>query len=878
MSDWPISDVIYVINRKNQREKLNPIRIAEHIETLAAQKPAIPHINAQFLMIKACECLKTNITTYELNEQVARIAADLSLTNPYYLSIAGRIAINNHHKETKPTFAAKIAESADLMRPEFIDFVTRNEAEIEALINYDLDYELDFFGFRTFQRQYSMKKNSMCVERPQDMFMRTAIALSLRLNKPFNKLVDKLSKHETAVMTNVRQTYYLLSHKIYTHASPTYYNAGLKACPQYASCFLMGCGDSCEAITSTVAQMAKISKYAGGIGLFIHELRGSGARIHGTNGVSSGIVPFVRMFETTMKAFNQGGRRPGSAKIYLQMHHPDLISFIELRKNAGDELLRARSLFYALWVPDLFMQRVRQDNGMWSLFDPSVCGDLSDLHNAEYTERYIMLENAKQYTCQMSARKIWEMIAAMNAETGMPDIIFSDTANRCNMQSNLGTLKSSNLCDEIYQYSCTASPSRPEEIATCILASVSLGACVVDRFNLDQPQSKLVSSEFPVNPVFDFEKLGECVKQIVYNLNNLIDDTYHPVDASRYGCLKQRAIGIGVQGLNDCYMKMGFAFNSPEAHALNKEIFEAIYYYALWASAKAARAYRKEVISLATNGAVYDVTYKSSEPQVILDNAEVSVDSGAYHGVPFDFGACAAYHGGPLSRGLFHWELCGLKPENLSGRFDWDSLREFIKKFGVRNSLTTALMPTASTSQLLGNTECFEPVTSNVYKRETSAGEFIVINKYMIRDLFALKLWNDELREYIIAAEGSIQYIDGIPQTIKDKYKTAYEIDQAVLIQQAIDRQPFVDQGQSMNLFVTNASLKEWTRLMFLGWRGGLKTGKYYYHTAPASMPTKFSIDPTRQKEMLEIIKAQQQLKTTGSASVKSVACDGCSA
>ena len=849
-------ECIYVTNRAGHREELDPVQIARHIKNLAAREPEIVHINAQFLMLEVCKGLTSNITTGELNEQLARISADLSLTNPYYLTLAGRIAIDNYHKNTMRSFVDKMqmGRDAGLLAGGFMRFVRENADELEDMIDYNRDFLLDFFGFRTFQRQYSMRVAGRCIERPQDMFMRTAIAMSITgvQQRP----------GVAAVMQNIRLTYTMLSLKIYTHASPTYYNAGATDRPQCASCFLLGCGDSGREITQAVADMAEISKFSGGIGLHIHELRGAGAPIRGTNGKSSGIVPFIRMFETTMLAFNQGGRRPGSAKMYLAMHHPDIVSFIELRRNNGTEQRRARHLFYALWVPDLFMERVR-DNAAWSLFDPYLCGDLSELHNDAYRAQYLKLEAARRFTSQIPARVLWELIAEVNAETGMPDLIFSDTANRCNMQSNFGTLKSSNLCDEIYQYSTTKPGA--VEMATCVLASVSLGACVRQLHSCPGQADYMTDAEFPTAPCFDFERLSECVTQIVRNLNNLIDTTYHPTEAARYGNLRQRAIGIGVQGLYDAYAKMGYAFESPEAFALNKEIHEALYYYAITASAKLSREYYHLAKRAAETSDVYMEDYHGGRRLVVAQSQTPAFTCGAYPGM-FENG------GGPLSRGRFHWELYGLTSADLCGRFDWETTRALIAQFGVRNSLTTALMPTASTSQLLGNIECFEPITSNVYKRETSAGEFTVINKYLIRDLYQLNLWSKEMREYIIASEGSVQHIEGIPQELKTRYKTAFELDQAVIIEQAADRQPFVDQGQSMNLYVRNFTIAEWTRLMFLGWELGLKTGKYYLHTEAASMPTKFTIDPAKQKEMLELVRPVTIKK------IVDVVCAGCSA
>jgi len=1120
---------MYVVNRKGQLELLDPNMITNRIKKLVNKEPKIPHVNPYELMLEVCKGIKNNMPTCEIDEYAANASASLSIGNPHYLQVASRIAIDNHQKNTLKSFVDKMklaylneenGEIYPLINEDYFKFVEEHNIEIDKMIDYERDFLLDFFGFKTFQKQYSIKIKNKPIERPQDMFMRTAIALNIYTDN---------------MMQNIKETYDLLSTKKYTHASPTYYNAGGLR-PQYASCFLMGTEDSLEGIENTGNNMSRISKWAGGIGIHINNWRSKGTRIRGTNGVSSGIVPFIRMYESRMLAFNQGGRRPGSAKMYIMPHHPDLLQFIELRKNTGHELLRARFLFYAIWIPDIFMERVANDE-IWSFFDPLLCGDLSNYYGDEYKEKYLELEKNKKYSFQKPARYIWECIYEVNVETGMPDILFSDNVNKNNMQKNIGIIKSSNLCvtgdtkiltdkgyfniselegyhnvwtgqdykkslikktsddesllkitfsngaiirctkyhkfpikglttymevpainlkinnklksynlpildlDKEFKYAYThgykcgigksdiivyndahkfeykeiieisnnkklvlyemeelytvpinyrkqdkinwlqglidstgfrfldariylqimnanneflenvrllcntlgMNPSlingklkfiindcnklhelgikymddsinitedyitmakgrfaydfiddlesevtitnieylsyqepvycfnEPEEhlgvlngiislncneivqyssdkeYATCILSSISLPAFVYSRENSRSENS--LSEKY-----FDFEELIKVVKVIVRNLNNLIDKTYHPTVESKLGCDKQRAIGIGVQGLDDVYSKMRFPFDSQEAAELNKRIFETIYYAALTASTMLSRDIYKKNIKMV-----------ESTVESIVPTIETPIKK--------TIGAYPAFEGSPISQGIFHWEMYGASP--VCG-YDWESLRQHIKTFGVRNSMLVALMPTASTSQLLGNNECFEPYTSNVYKRDTSAGEFIVIKKYLIDDLYNSGLWNSTLKEYLIASEGSIQYIDGIPKEFKDLYKTVWEIDQKVLVQQAIDRQPYIDQAQSMNLYVRDFNLEKWNELMFMGWMGGLKTGKYYLHTEPASMPTKFSIDPAKQKEMKE--KLENMKKNTDFMNFKHEVCDVCSA
>jgi ribonucleoside-diphosphate reductase alpha chain len=1152
--EYDESETMFVITRTGKKEPLNTDFITKRLQSLVNKQPKIPHINCHQLMLSVCKGLKNNITTYEIDEYSANVCASLSINNPYYLQLAGRIAIDNHQKITMRSFIDKMRKAylykeGPLLNAEFFKYVEEHQDHIEKLIDYNRDFYLDFFGIRTFQRQFSIKIEDDPIERPQDMFMRTAIALNLHTCKDIKEELD-----------NIKETYDLLSEKYYTHASPTYYNAG-GLNPQYASCFLLGTEDSLEGIEKTGADMSRISKWAGGIGVHVNSWRGTGARIKGTNGKSSGIVPFLRTYETRMLAFNQGGRRAGSAKVYLMPHHPDTIKFIQLRRNNGSEKERARDLFYAMWIPDIFMKRV-EDDALWSFFDPNTCGDLSELHGDAYTAKYLELEEKKLYTSQLPARTIWKELYESNKETGMPDILFSDTANKHFMQSNLGTLKSSNLCvtgstmiltdrgyysikslveegsnytvwngdefseayfektgtdqslylvkfsdgvslkctpyhkfllsdntvlnakdlrpkQELYPYTfpiiysgeeaeydqyshgfycgsessylhiyrgtfrkaisirkkdrefishldhtdlrphgtyvmvilkdnipkkdvvpinnsfndklrwlsgyldglalsltnrkksyiddegcvniintkpfildfkyllntmginvdinenqlklnphamnsliikkispiifdydktllahnmknyklkpvhvtcveelsdtedtyCFNEPKRntgifngvmtkncneifqyssSKEYAVCILSSIALPKFVLDSYSeeeLKQPEEKRrpLDHDFPTRPQFDYQKLVDVTNVVCRNLNNLIDKTYHPVNEAKSGCMRQRAIGIGVQGLDDAFAKMRFPFDSPEANDLNAKIFETIYYGSLSCSTKLCRKFWLDAKAECKEKGTFTIDVHNFKDYSVSKQEYKDIES-----IPKTIGAYPGYHwngGSHISKGIFHWELCGLTKDKLSGIFDWETLREHIKQFGVRNSLLVALMPTASTSQLLGNNECFEPYTSNVYKRDTSAGEFIVIKKHLIHDLNRLGIWNKEIVDYIKASEGSIQYIDGIPDDIKKLYKTVWEIDQIKLIEQAATRQPFVDQGQSMNLYVKDFTYKKWHDLMFTAWELGLKTGKYYLHSRPAAMPIKFTIDPKKQREMEELMK-----------------------
>lgn len=919
---------MYVKTRTGRMEPLDTNQITRRFQTLINRSPKIAHINAHALMLEVCRGLKSGISTYEIDEYAADAAASLSVSNPYYLKIAARIAIDNHQKNTMRSFVDKMRSAYlnvdtngninSLINSTFYKYVEEHQDAIESMIDYSRDFLLDFFGFRTFQKSFSLKVKGTPIERPQDMFMRTAIALHLdyvngtnvdgvpvstsvrvdgvsvdgvngntNVSTSLITSVDDVSvdgvNGNTSVNTGVdiinalstqlaaiKETYNLLSNKLYTQASPTYYNAGGHR-PQYASCFLLGSEDSCEGIMKTAVDISKISKLAGGIGIHGNCWRAAGALIRGTNGQTSGIIHWLKIFQETLRGFNQGGRRPGRAAIYMMPHHPDFMKFIEIVRNDGTEETRARDLFTAVWLPDIFMERVKS-GAMWSFFDPDVCGDLSNYTGADYTAQYLKLEEAKKYTHQINARKVWETIYETNRQVGHPYICFSDVANKLTMQKNLGIIKSSNLCSEVYLY------SDEKEYGVCILSSIGLPNYVFDGYSkeeLEMPEStrRELNHEYPVNPYFDFKKLISVVKTITTNLNLIVDKTYHPVEETKRSNARHRPIGIGVQGLDDAYAKMRFAFASDEAYDLNKKIFETIYYAAISQSSQLARqqylTIRKQIRDTgAATVVVHDEHTYTTKTVTYTNILSVPKNIGAYPSMLWNGGS-------PISKGVFHWELSGLSTDSLSGMFDWETLREHVKEFGVVNSLTTAVMPTASTSQLLGNNECIEPYTSNIYKRSTLAGEYIVIKKYLMNDLYKLGIWSANIKDYLIASDGSIQHIDGIPTELKKLYPTVWEIDQIHLVKQAIDRQPFIDQGQSLNLYVQNISMAKWNELMFTAWKGGLPTGKYYLHSRAAATPQKFTIDPAKQAEMAKLLEKNKH-GTAHTVKLHDI-CDSCS-
>ncbi len=1094
-------EVQYVITRSGNKELLNPDQITQRLIRLMNRVPRIDHINPYNIMIAVIRGITDNISTHALDVYSAEIAASLSIKNPNYLQLAARIAVDNHQKNTLRSFVDKMrlaylnkngAKSAPLINQKFYKFIELHQDEIESMIDYNRDFNLDYFGFGTFQRLYSIKVNDKAIERPQDMFMRASIAIHIP---------DNIFQPEADTFTNIRQMYDALSNRLFSMPSPVYFNAGGNI-QQFCSCFLLGTEDSLEGIKDTEYDAAIISKWSGGIGIHIHNWRSKGSRIRSTNGISNGIVPFLRMYNNNMRAFNQGGRRLGSAAIYLAVHHPDIMDFLQLRRPDGDEFDRARDLNYAVWIPDLFMERVKT-NQPWSLFDPDDCGDLSNLydekHDKQYTNRYLELENMGLARKVVSPREIMSMIYQSNLMTGMPYVCFSDTANRLSNQKNIGVIRSSNLCvspdtmiltdkgyfniqtltetqDEIgikynvwdgvefspaifsktgrnkslseisfsngsvlhctkehlffmknklkmavdlksgdvlssfklpvidtneacpdaYTYgiwyghcstnrshelcfdskekeyyinlpktdnkiigqmtnitiretdygfnvhlkstpkipvNCCAKDkmsflkgifdtcskvdvlnfqlhciiishyateimyllntlgyhssfvdgklcinrnnyvkikkgiaestsatikivnvkhdvfkedtycfatkreagifngvmshncteiyeySDSKESAVCNLCSINLESCVVDL-------SENPNHEFPEIPSFDFNKLLQMAQLCTKTLNRVIDINNYPTEKTRISNIKHRPIAVGVQGQANAYMKMRYPFASPEARDLNKKIYETILFGCYSESTKLARAIYLEKVK--------------TDPTV-------AKTVGAYS-------SFLSNGGSPMANGIFPWEMAGLTDADLSGMYDWNTLRDHITTFGMVNSLCVALMPTATSSQLLGNNECFEPFTTNMYKRKTLAGEYVIFNKYLIKDLFNMNLWNDYMQNYMKVSEGMLQHIEGLPQEMKDLYATAFEIPVEELIQQSIDRQPFIDQGQSLNLYKESPLEFEFTKYMFMAWRGGLKTGKYYFHSRAPVMPGKFTVDPAQQEQILKKI------------------------
>lgn len=710
---------------------------------------------------KVIEGVYDGVTTTELDNLAAETAASMTPVHPDYAILASRIAVSNLHKNTDKHFSVimdrlfnyvnpKTGEKAPLIADDVYEVIVDNAELLDSTIIYDRDYNFDYFGFKTLERSYLLKLDGKVAERPQHMYMRVAIGI-----------------HKGDI-ENVIKTYNRLSEGWFTHATPTLFNAGTPN-PQMSSCFLLTTkDDSIEGIFDTLRQCAKISQTAGGIGLSIHNIRATGSYIRGTNGASNGIVPMLRVFNDTARYVDQGGgKRKGSFAIYLEPWHADIFDFLDLKKNHGKEELRARDLFYALWIPDLFMKRVKED-GEWSLFCPNEAKGLADCYGEVFEDLYHTYEEAGRARKTIKARELWNKILESQIETGTPYMLYKDAANSKSNQKNLGTIKSSNLCTEIIEYTA------PDEVAVCNLASMAL-------------------PKYIINGKFDHDALFDATYEVTINLNRIIDGNYYPVEEARNSNMRHRPIGLGVQGLADTFIMLRMPFDSPEAAKLNAEIFETIYHAALVASKDLAKA------------------------------------EGHYE----------SYPGSPISQGIFQFDMWGVTP---SSRWNWDVLREEIKQYGVRNSLLLAPMPTASTAQILGNNECFEPYTSNIYTRRVLSGEFVIVNKHLMHDLVDLGLWNDSMKQKIIMSNGSIQNIDEIPQDIKEIYKTVWEIKQKVIIDMAADRGAFIDQSQSLNLFMENPNFGKLTSMHFYAWEKGLKTGMYYLRTKAATDAIKFTV------------------------------------
>lgn len=760
---------MYVITRSGEKEPIKFDKITERIEQLCfdLEKEIVDPMK---ITQKVVEGIYDGITTTELDQLAAETAAYLSTKHPGYSTLAGRIAVSNLHKETKGCFSENIkamyayvnpktGEHSPLVSKELYDVVMENAEIIDKTIDDKRDFNYDYFGFKTLEKSYLLKMDGNIVERPGQMLMR--VSLGIHLND----------------IKAAFETYDLMSNKFFTHATPTLFNSGTNK-PQLSSCFLLTMKeDSIEGIYDTLRQTALISQSAGGIGLSIHNIRAKGSFIKGTNGTSNGIVPMLKVFNDTARYVDQGGgKRKGSFAMYLEPWHADIHDFLEMKKNTGAEEARARDLFFALWIPDLFMKRVEQD-GEWSLFCPHECPGLSDTYGAEFEALYTDYEKQGKAKKTMRAQDLWFAVLESQIETGSPYMLYKDAANEKSNQKNLGTIKSSNLCTEIMEYTA------PDEVAVCNLASVAL--------------NKFVN---PETNEYDFKKLYDVVYRMTVNLNRIIDVNYYPVPEARRSNLRHRPIGLGIQGLADTFFLMRMPFESKEALQLNNEIFEAIYFAAMTASCDLAQKY----------------------------------------------GTYETYEGSPLSQGLMQFDLWGMEPESVSTgskRWDWKALKKKVAKHGVRNSLLVAPMPTASTSQILGNNECFEPITSNIYVRRVLSGEFAVVNKYLVADLMEQGLWNDEIRNQIIANNGSVQNINGIPEELKKLYKTVWEIKQRAVIDMAQGRGPYICQSQSMNVHMQEPNFGKLSSMHFYAWKAGLKTGMYYLRTRAAVNAVKFTVD-----------------------------------
>ncbi len=757
-----------VIKRDGRREPIMFDKITSRVRKLCYGLNEL--VDPVKVAMRVIEGLYDGVTTSELDNLAAEIAATMTTSHPDYAKLAARISVSNLHKNTKKTFSEvmtdlyeyvnpRTGKKAPLLSDEVYNVIKENADELDSTIIYNRDFGYDYFGFKTLERSYLLKLNGKIVERPQHMLMRVSVGIHL------NDLAA------------VKETYELMSKKYFTHATPTLFNSGTPK-PQMSSCFLLTMKeDSIDGIYDTLKQTAKISQSAGGIGLSIHNIRATGSYIAGTNGTSNGIVPMLQVYNDTARYVDQGGgKRKGSFAIYLEPWHADIFEFLDLKKNHGKEEMRARDLFYAMWIPDLFMKRVQEDSD-WTLMCPNECPGLYDTHSEKFEELYLKYEKQNKGRKTIKARQLWEKILESQIETGTPYMLYKDAVNRKSNQKNLGTIRSSNLCTEIMEY------TSPDEVAVCNLASIALPM-------------------FVKNGEFDHKELFRVTKRVTKNLNRVIDRNYYPVKEAENSNFRHRPVGLGVQGLADTFIMLRLPFTSDEAKKLNQEIFETLYFAAVTASMEEAKA---------------DGPYQT-------------------------------YKGSPISEGIFQHNMWGIKDEELSGRWNWEKLRKEVLKHGVRNSLLVAPMPTASTSQILGNNEAFEPYTSNIYTRRVLSGEFIVVNKHLLEDLVKLGLWNDDLKEEIMRANGSVQRVD-IPQELKDLYKTVWELSMKDIIDMSRQRGYFVDQSQSLNLFMENANMAKLTSMHFYAWKSGLKTGMYYLRTKSAVDAIKFTLSNTSKKK-----------------------------
>ena len=760
---------MYVVKRDGNREPVMFDKITDRVSKLCYGLNDL--VDPVKVAMRVIEGLYDGVTTSELDNLAAETAASMTISHPDYAQLAARIAVSNLHKNTKKSFSETMNDmfhyinprtgtAAPLLADDVHEIIQKNAQALDSVIIYNRDFNYDYFGFKTLERSYLLKINGKIVERPQHMLMRVSVGI-----------------HKDDIASAI-ETYELMSKKFFTHATPTLFNAGTPK-PQMSSCFLLTMkDDSIDGIYDTLKQTAKISQSAGGIGLAIHNVRATGSYISGTNGTSNGIVPMLRVYDMTARYVDQGGgKRKGSFAMYIEPWHADIFDFLDLRKNHGKEEMRTRDLFLGMWIPDLFMKRVQEDT-TWTLMCPNECPGLSDVHSEEFDALYLKYEAAGKGRKTIKAREIWEKILESQVETGLPYMLYKDAANRKSNQKNLGTIRSSNLCTEIIEF------TSPDEVAVCNLASISLPM-------------------FVENGKFDHQKLFDVTKRVTLNLNKVIDRNYYPVVEAENSNTRHRPVGLGVQGLADAFILLRMPFTSDEAKQLNQEIFETLYFAAVTASMELAKI------------------------------------EGPY----------STFQGSPISQGEFQYNLWGLKDEELSGRWDWASLRTEVVKHGVRNSLLVAPMPTASTSQILGNNEAFEPYTSNIYTRRTLSGEFIVVNKHLLEDLVELGIWNESLKQEIMRHNGSVQNIDAIPADIKELYKTVWEMSMKDILDMSRQRGYFIDQSQSLNLFMENANFSKLTSMHFYAWQSGLKTGMYYLRTKSAVDAIKFTLNNDKKAE-----------------------------
>lgn len=773
---------MYVVKRDGRREPVSFDKITDRVRILCYELNDI--VDPVKVAMRVIEGLYDGVGTSDLDNLAAETAASMTVSHPDYALLAARIAVSNLHKNTKKVFSEVVDDlyryvnprtnqEAPLIADDVYDVIKKNAERLDSTIIYQRDFNYDYFGFKTLERSYLLRLNGNIVERPQHMLMRVAVGIHL----------DDID--------SVIETYELMSKKFFTHATPTLFNSGTPK-PQMSSCFLLTMqDDSIDGIYDTLKQTAKISQSAGGIGLSIHNVRATGSYIRGTNGTSNGIVPMLRVYNDTARYVDQGGgKRKGSFAIYLEPWHADIFDFIDLRKNHGKEEMRARDLFLALWINDLFMKRVETDD-KWTLMCPNECPGLCDVYGDDFDQLYLKYENEGKGRRTIKARELWEAVLEAQIETGTPYMLYKDAANAKSNQKNLGVIRSSNLCTEIMEY------TSPDEVAVCNLASISLPM-------------------FVENGKFNHEFLFDVTKRITRNLNRVIDRNYYPVKEAHNSNMRHRPVGLGVQGLADAFILLRMPFTSPEAKKLNQEIFETLYFAALTAS------------------------------------NEMAKEEGAY----------STFEGSPISKGEFQYNMWGVKDEELSGRWDWASLRKEVMASGVRNSLLLAPMPTASTSQILGNNEAFEPYTSNIYTRRVLSGEFIIVNKHLLKDLVDLGLWNEDLKQEIMRANGSIQHIDFIPADIKELYKTVWELSMKDIIDMSRERGYFIDQSQSLNLFMEGATFGKLTSMHFYAWKAGLKTGMYYLRTKSAVDAIKFTLN-NEKKDKPSVIQEVEQVSVS---------------